>query len=331
MVPKEISIMNFSNRNYKIIVSGVLMFLTIVFYFATDTLSHEYKKKVSFSSFTNPEYWNKDYNPSVIVKSLLEKTLSSNNDFEIVKFSEKQKSYRFPYQYLVHGTLLEFKPELNEEGVTINLKIFIEDPITEKILFHKMIPIEMPEGRIGFEVREGQRELDENILNKSGMGRAIKQLVIESSKFIKESLINKPFEANIIEVFPGTLSENGDKKNNQKIKIKLEKSLEIEYKKKLVEFVTINAGSKNGVNFRDRFYVYSIKTQFLDSVTDYNLGTAFKRVGVIRVSKVRENYSTAIVEAGEGFAKAQVIRPYKKRRIGSKLQPPWWAFSFARN
>ena len=94
---------------------------------------------------------------------------------------------------------------------------------------------------------------------------------------------------------------------------------------KWVESVLINAGSNNGIKFRDRFYVYSFEPGYTDPVTQYSLGEKIKRIGVVWVMVIEDRFCWAIVEAGKGFKTKQIIRPYKKEQRFD--QPtPWWAF-----
>tara|TARA_B100000686_G_scaffold256514_1_gene268223 strand:+ start:161 stop:1123 length:963 start_codon:yes stop_codon:yes gene_type:complete len=307
----------------------VMVCLFFVLYGLVDTAySTTYKKKIAVGEFIEPDGWSGSYSSSAVIKVFLEKALINNEKIDLIKISNDSLGVKKPYQYLIRGKILKFEdtPELVEMSDSLGgkkkqyglakivLELLLESSITGNILLNERITGIMPLGDIPFKVPDGQVLPSEHIINKSGVGKVLKDITVKSLKIVESFVNNKNFEALIINVFPDPIKIDNVIMKSQKSLNKSISPSKIKLEKKLVKWVTINAGRKNNIKFLDRFYVYNVKPNYVDPLTNYDIGSIWNLVGVVRVNFVGENYSTAVVEAGEGFTKEQIVRPYN---IGS--------------
>tara|TARA_B100000686_G_scaffold355002_1_gene468906 strand:+ start:818 stop:1837 length:1020 start_codon:yes stop_codon:yes gene_type:complete len=324
-----------------IIFSQILFFITACF-FAAECISADYKKIVALDQFEKPDDWGEDYNPEILIAKLFENSLISKGHYTVITKSERLVTPPFPYQYIIRGKVLKFNPgfetvltkvELEQpvdkkKLAEVKMELLIEKSLTKKIILQKEISVSMPISKLPFGFEEEISKIDETLINKSTMGRVLNKLTAKFIGLFEKTLKVMPFEATVIAINPGTSL----KRDKSKVKLNISNGSQsnklLEKENDLTHRIMINAGSKHGIKFRDRFSVYSVNTAFIDPVTSHNLGEAWEKIGVVRIDQVEEHYATALVEAGEGFAIAQIVQPYKNKiNMGlNKLSYPWWMF-----
>ncbi len=74
--------------------------------------------------------------------------------------------------------------------------------------------------------------------------------------------------------------------------------------------ITINCGSREGIVQGQRFVVYSKGEELTDPDTGEILGAEETRAGVISVVEVKERFSVAQAEEGQGFKRGDILKLY---------------------
>ena len=72
--------------------------------------------------------------------------------------------------------------------------------------------------------------------------------------------------------------------------------------------VYVNAGDADNVDSGDVFEVFSQGEELIDPMTGICLGSEEQFLGIIRVTSVKDKYSIAEVEKGEGFDRGDIVR-----------------------
>lgn len=113
--------------------------------------------------------------------------------------------------------------------------------------------------------------------HKTPLGKATRKAIEDMVDFIVKQLKDKPWEGRVVKV-------KDDK-------------------------VIINAGSDTGIRVGDIMEIWTVGEELIDPVTGLSLGVEeMQKIGVIKVTEVREKYSIATISSGTGFKRNDIVK-----------------------
>jgi hypothetical protein len=273
------------------------VFIPIELVYSADSL---YKKKVMIKHFDNPLGWTEEYNPGAILSDKLKSTFWNLDSYHLIEFDPKTQPVS-PAQFIIQGKILTFNiypnkamGEKNSTLAEVGIELEVVSGKTWKSLVKEKFWSSSSGGSRKNFSRLATLEPKEVKIDNHGVARAMGNLVMQVTGYINDVVKDLPFEAMIIGV---------DEEN---------------------EAVMISAGSTQGVKVRDRFYVYSFDSGFMDPITKQSLGEKWVRQGVIKIKNVNEYFSEAEIIGGEDFKQEYWVKPRDPSFSGRKT--PWWQF-----
>ena len=265
----------------------------------------KYKKKIVIKPFSNPSNLNNIHNPGALIAKLLERSLKSVDKYNIIDSAselepkaispidissdiegmslnvESNNIKRHPAQLKIDGRVLFFQNKSTSSKAKVEIELIVRDNFTQRILKRKRFLSTVTQGTIVYKSPKGL-DFNSPVFKKSAIGKSLMVLINNSTSFLKTFLEGVLFEAIIISV---------DNKKKE---------------------VIVNAGENDGLKPFDTFYIYSVNLNFIDPITQQNLGEKTDRQGMIKLKETLRNYSIAEITVGEGFKEGFVIRPVRK-------------------
>jgi len=281
--------------------------IALLFLFAwPGSVAAEYKKKIAVEPLIDPSGWNGTFSPGPLIARALERSLRTTEKYQVLSLSAgkiPRQGQRHPAQVLIQGRVLTFhmspllKPSANGETepqqAEVKIELVLRDSFTQKKFAGKTFSGRGSSEHIPFRVPQDEADFSAPGFIKSAIGKALTALANQVSPFVSTTLNAVPFEAVLFSV------------DNEKRE------------------VVINSGKNNGIRPLDVFDVFSVNKNFIDPVTQYNLGEKITRQGVIRVKTVLDDYSLAEITAGPDFEEGFVARSHYQP-IPSGGQPRSW-------
>ncbi|MFQ5673819.1 MAG: hypothetical protein ACE5G9_12060 [Nitrospinales bacterium] len=276
------------DRAGKAVVGIVLLFL-----FAwPGNAAAVYKKKIAVEPLSNPAGWNDAFSPGAFIARMIEHSLKDTQGYQVLSAGQTSgQGQRHPAQVLIGGRVLTFRtpsatPSVKAGSVsrraTVEIELVIRDSFTQKKFAGKIFSGKSSAGRVAFRAADGEVDFSAPGFTKSAMGKALAALARQVPPFVSTTLNAVPFEAIIFSV------------DNEKRE------------------VVLNAGKINGVKPFDVFNIFSVEKNFIDPVTQHDLGEKITRQGVIRVETVLDDYSLAKITAGGDFEDGFVARDHSR-------------------
>jgi curli biogenesis system outer membrane secretion channel CsgG len=195
-------------------------------------------------------------------------------------------------QVLIKGTITEYEGQASKSmrGVTlgifklgkkgseahVGLMIRLIDATTSEVMDSQRVVGTSKGSGIGFQVGF----YGEDKSQKAPMAKATQDAIDQAVNLIAKRLASVPFEARIIKTSESEL--------------------------------LIRAGKMVGAEVGDQFAVYSLGEELIDPYTGESLGREEERIGVVRVTQVKQKYSKAVPVGNLGPAKpGDLIRELK--------------------
>lgn len=277
----------------------------------------QHLKPVSVGAVLNPMDWQGLYDPGQVVSNALNQYGKNSAAFRWVTVEEsareqaakntgkndetldipqdmleekkKTEEKPLPVQFVVEGELLMFNPRVS---APVSLAVAEPGGNYAEIHFHCRV-IHNLTGRVAAEtvlwaVGSGGTapfsDSPESLIpghpdfQKTSMGNAVEQLTAKTFGFLREALARFPLEAQVLAA---------DAELNQ---------------------MTLNTGTRNGVEVGDEFSIYRLTLGVKDPITGADLGDRFKKMGVVRVMEVGDGFSESAVLVGDWFKQGDVAR-----------------------
>lgn len=290
---------------------GVPIFLLL----AVHAEAGDHKKRLSILPLENPVGWAAPYNPGLIIAEMLARSLANRESFHLSplpkqprqnkmksegsKKSSMQAQLNHPIQYILGGKILHFTPgrpptraqiilqigDAMKQRAELEIELELTSHHLEKSIAKKKFKLFSIAGTTPFDLDAAKVEYDSPKFQNSSIGKALLDLNHQVNAFMMTALHPLPLEAEIISI------------DHEKME------------------VVINVGQIDGIDFGDLFNVYSVTLQYKDPFTAMDLGSGFKRRGVIKVNAVQEGFSNATIVAGEGFKMGELAQSRKTNPV----------------
>ena len=272
------------------------------------------KKLLAVGSFENKAKWVSEWSLSDGMEEMLTTALVNTNRFIVLERPEVKKILEeqdfgmsdrttkeggakmgkiLRAQIFVSGAITEFSSKTDETGlgistgkidlgfkqqkahVAINLRMY--DTTTGEVLFSERVEGKATATGIAADYKNRDFGIGGNKFWKTPLGKATHQCIEEAVFFIASKMQDVEWRGSIV-----TVKDDGR--------------------------VYINAGEKAGIVEDDTFVVYSKGEELIDPETGINLGSEEEKAGRITVISVKEKYSIATINEGEGFKRGDIIR-----------------------
>ncbi len=288
-------------------ITKILFFFStvaITVFLSQNVAATEYKNRLSILPVENPVGWTAPYKPGDLITSILIRSISEANSFQLSPPPESPRSkpkksrktqLNHPAQFILKGRVLNFTPgsppsraqlilnigDTIKQKAEVDVELQLINHHMGKMVAKKTFKIVSSAGTVPFDLDAAQVDMDSAQFKKSSIGRALSELNQKVNAFLLTTLHPLPLQGEIISVTP-------DKAE-----------------------VIINIGKIHGIDFGDFFNVYSVTLKYKDPFTQKDLGDKFMRRGVIRIKDVQEGFSIAAIMAGEGFEVGELAQSRK--------------------
>ena len=280
-------------------ITAALLFLI----FSSETVSAQYRNKLSVLPIGNPAGWTAAYAPGALVTRMLKHSMAENGKFHLFPPPKDRNAtdgmMNHPAQFLVLGQVLTFNPgepptkaqkvfaapETIKQRAEVEIEIELRSHHAREFIAHKRFQAQSISGVIPFEFDGTRLDFKDPHFQRTSLGKTLLDLNHKIDDFITRTLYTQPLQGEIIAV---------------------------DVKKKEI---LINLGRQSGIDFGDDFNVYSVTLNQKDPFTQKDLGGRFIRQGVIRVRDVQDNFSIAAIMAGREFKKGELVRSRKTNPI----------------
>ncbi len=295
----------------------LLVFSGVVLLFGPASANAQHIKTVKLGSILNPMDWEGLYDPGMVIAKAIDQRGRLSPNFLWMKAdpvvkqdgeeedplametgmessAEQKKEKKLPVQFILEGELQVFKPHVQTpvsmSGTEIDEDHFAEVQLHFKLIdyFTQRVVSEKYFWAVGAGGTEPFPNTPESLLpghpdfQKTSMGRAIENLSEKLFFYLGEVLNEIPLDSQILFVDEGQ------------------------------DMVTLNVGKKHGVKIGDEFTIYKLSRSLEDPITGADLGDNFKRLGAVRVSKIGDGFSEAILLVGTNFKRGLIARGEKQ-------------------
>jgi curli biogenesis system outer membrane secretion channel CsgG len=287
--------------------------MSVSFWFQPQSYAAMLKKTVAVSRFENKSNWRGQWALDSGMADQLTEALVQSEKFVVLERqtledvlaeqdlaasgrAAKSKTARtgkiIPAQILLTGAITEFehssaggrgglkvgKFRLGGKGGVAHVGLIIRliDTTTGQVLDSQRVEGKAKSGGLGFDISVKDVSFGSGGFKKTPLGKATQQAIDNAVAFITSKMEGVPFQGNVVMV-------KGDK-------------------------IYLNVGKRNGVNPGDSFLVYRPGERIVDPGTGEVLGSEEEQIGMVRISQIKEKFSTATKVQGGTFLKGDIVR-----------------------
>lgn len=296
-----------------LIFSAIAIGVSLLFWFQPQSYGATLKKTVAVSRFENKSNWRGQWALDRGMADQLTEALVQSENFVVLerqtlgdvlaeqdlaasgraaKSKTAQTGKIIPAQILVTGAITEFehssaggggglkvgKLKLRGKGEVAHVGLIIRliDTTTGEVLDSQRVEGKAKSGGLGFDTSIKNVSFGSAGFKKTPLGKATQRAIDNAVAFITSKMEGVPFQGKVVSV-------KEDK-------------------------IYINVGKRNGVQSGDSFLVYRPGERIVDEDTGEVLGSEEEQIGVVRVSQIKEKFSTSTKVEGEKILKGDIIR-----------------------
>lgn len=292
---------------------AIVIGVFVAFWFHLESDAAMFKKTVAVSRFENKSNWRGQWALDRGMADQLTEALVQSEKFVVLerqtvgdvlaeqdlaasgraaKSQTAQKGKIIPAQILVTGAITEFehssaggrgglrvgKFTLGGKGGVAHVGLIIRliDTTTSQVLDSQRVEGKAKSGGLGFTTTIKDVSFGSAGFKKTPLGKATQQAIDSAVAFIISKMEGVPFQGKVVSV-------KGDK-------------------------IYLNVGKRNGVHSGASFLVYRPGEIIVDSDSGEVLGSEEQHIGVVRVSQIKEKFSTGTKVQGGKILKGDIVR-----------------------
>jgi curli biogenesis system outer membrane secretion channel CsgG len=292
---------------------AVVIGVSVAFWFYPESYAAMLKKTLAVSRFENKSSWRGQWALDRGMADQLTEALVQSEKFVVLerqtlgdvlaeqdlaasgraaKSKTAQKGKIIPVQILVTGAITEFehssaggtggfkigKFKLGGKGGAAHVGLIIRliDTTTGQVLDSQRVEGKAKSGGLGFATTINDVSFGSSGFKKTPLGKATQQAIDKAVALIISKMEGVPFQGKIVSV-------KGDK-------------------------IYLNVGGRNGVQSGETFVVYRPGEIIVDSGSGEILGSEEEQIGIVRISQIKEKYSTAIKVQGKEILNGDIVR-----------------------
>lgn len=195
-------------------------------------------------------------------------------------------------QILIKGAITEFSHEtsgsgqdFHYEGVSFGFEsnrahvgviVYLYDTTTGQVIDSQRCEGKAESGGLAWSYNDSDMAFGSSGFKATPLGKATQLAIDKAVYFIVKRMSNVPWHGRIIKVKR--------------------------------DLVYVNAGSSGGIQIGDEFEVFQEEEGLVDPESGMYLGADLNYIGKVQVTEVQEKYSKAIIIAGQGFEKNNVLK-----------------------
>jgi curli biogenesis system outer membrane secretion channel CsgG len=158
--------------------------------------------------------------------------------------------------------------------VALDLRLI--DAVTGEVVFSKRVEGDADAMGVAADVEVADQQLGTGLSTQTPLGAASREAIEDAVAGILEAMEGVPWYGRVVDVRE--------------------------------DAVYVNAGAESGIRPTMELDVFAQGDTLIDPETGVPLGTPDRKIGTVRIAQVEDRYSVAMVAAGVGFERGQLVR-----------------------